>query len=93
MQVKIISQIILNFKKICDPDYTIEKYKIKCIYYLLLFPNYKNNHINNKAYFDNKLLLLNIKDNIEKLFVSSINNKEIFLRVINKLYNDKYDNL
>ena len=87
----IINQIILNFKIKGDPDFIIEKYKIKCIYYRLLFSSYKNIRINNKILFDNKLDSLNIKNNIERLFILSVNNKELFLKVINKLYHDKYD--
>ena len=89
--VHIINEVILKFKTKGDPDYTIEKYKIKCICYLFLI--YNNKHINNKQIFNEKLESLNIKDNIEKLFVPSINNKELFLKVINKLYHDKYNNL
>jgi hypothetical protein len=87
----IISQIILNFKIKGDPDYIIRKYKIKCIYYTLMFSTYKNNHVNNKILFENKLDSLNIKDNIKRLFTPSINNKELFLKVINKLYHHKYN--
>ena len=89
----IISQIILKFKMCCDPDYSLNKYKIKSVYYLLLFNKYKNKHINNKKIFDEKFESLNIKDNIEKLFSPSIINKDLFLKVINKLYNNKYNNL
>ena len=34
--VHIINEVILKFKTKGDPDYTIEKYKIKCICYLFL---------------------------------------------------------
>jgi hypothetical protein len=89
----IINKIILKFKIKCDPDYIITKYKIKCIYYSLMFSEYKNNRINCKKIFDDKLTSLDIKNNIERIFTPSINNKEIFLKVINKLYHDKYNNL
>jgi len=90
---QIINEIIIKFKIKFDPDYIITKYKIKCIYYSLMFPEYKNNRINYKKIFDDKLNSLNIKDNIERIFIRSINNKEIFLKVINKLYHNKYNNL
>ncbi len=113
----IISQIILKFKMNCDPDYSLNKYKINCFYYLFLVNKYKNERINNKKVFDDIIESLNIKDNIEKLFTHSsgfrstcvdenptvsqaskmrripINNKDLFLKVINKLYNNKYNNL
>jgi hypothetical protein len=89
----IINKIIIKFKIKCDPDYIITKYKIKCIYYSLIFSKYKNNRIICKKIFDDKLSSLNIKNNIKRIFTPSINNKEIFLKVLNKLYHNKYNNL
>lgn len=87
----IINNIILKFKIKGDPDYIISKYKIRCIYYSFMFSNYKNNRLNTKKIFDDKLNSLNIKDNIQRIFTHSMANKETFFRVINKLYNNKYE--
>jgi hypothetical protein len=87
----IINNIILKFKIKGDPDYIISKYKIRCIYYSFIFSNYKNIRIDNKKIFNDKLNSLNIKDIIQRIFTHSIANKETFFRVINKLYNNKYE--
>jgi len=90
----IINKIILQFRIICDPEYIIDKYKIKCIFYTFINSQTKIKYIEKKMYYNKKINSLNIEDNLKRIFsIETLTNKKLFLKVINKLFHNKYDNL
>jgi hypothetical protein len=90
----VVDNIMIAFKNKCDPTTMIDTLRLRWLYNCFLSSAKIKEHIMRKNAYRERMLSLNLENNIRRLFVKDDERKlQNFVNICEKLYNRDYDTI